>query len=130
VAFEDDVRPEGGPFVPDTCRSATLRLPLRGTTRLEVRFPAGRAPAALRATRVDAPLRWDGVLPAGTFRLEGVARSGAWETATYVGRNRTDVGRLARLELPAGFEPVSVGLGEGEFVARATATPSRAAAPR
>jgi cytochrome c peroxidase len=130
ILLADGVRPEGGPFVPDTCDSATLRLPLRGWTSVQVRFPGGGAPPALRATHVDAPLRWDGVLPRSTFVLERLTKDGESETATYRGPNRTDVGREARFELPAGFEPVSVTLGSREFVARAVATPVAALAAR
>jgi cytochrome c peroxidase len=126
VVLEGGVRPFGGPMVPDTCREATLRLPLRGTTQVEVRFPGDEAAEEIVARHVEARFLPDGVLPTTVFRRTLLTRGRDGATALYAGRVRTDAGRQVALDLGTGYAPGHVFLGGPTFVARHRAEPAKA----
>jgi hypothetical protein len=102
VVFEGGLRPVGGAFVPDTCRSATLRIPVRGTTRLVVTLPKGRvAPEAIVAEHPGALFFPDRRTPKTLLRrVSALDLADGRTLALYSAPFRTDVPSSAVLRLP------------------------------
>jgi cytochrome c peroxidase len=102
VLLEGGLEPDGGCLVPDTCREAVLRVPVRGTTRLLVTFRLGAAvPEALVVEHPRASFRARGRTPRTLLRRESLtATTGGRPQALYSAPLRTDVPPSAVLRLP------------------------------
>ena len=102
VVLEGGLRPVGGALVPDTCRSATIQIPVRGRCRVLAVLPAGEAvPAALVAEHPEARFFPDRRTPRTILRLEAQDTIGDGRVvAMYAGSLRTDVPARSVLRLP------------------------------
>jgi cytochrome c peroxidase len=93
VRLDAGMRPQGGAWIPDTCARAEVRLPIRGTGRLDVRFAAGRRPPA------EVVLHAEGVtvFPDRTWPTMSLRRAGEQTledggvVARYTGEVRSDL---------------------------------------
>ena len=114
LQLPDGLRLEQGEWIPDTCESAELTLPIRGRCTVLVHFPAGSEPPKRLAASYafDKTVRSEGLpefLPPwaqsvsrAVFVLEGVAPVSGRPLARYVAWVRIDAPKEAALDVPAG----------------------------
>jgi cytochrome c peroxidase len=102
VLLEGGLEPDGGSLVPDTCREAVLRVPVRGSARLLVTFRLGAVvPDALVLEHPKASFRARGRTPRTLLRRESLtAAPDGRPQALYSAPLRTDVPATAVLRLP------------------------------
>lgn len=93
VHVEPGLQPIDGAWIPDTCEEAVIRLPLKGTGRLDVRLRATVTPPrdVVLFGEIVAVFP-DRLVPTMTLALQGV-RKGEDDTvvASYAGRIRSDL---------------------------------------
>jgi hypothetical protein len=102
VVLEGGLRPLGGALIPDTCRSATVRIPVRGLARLAVMIPAGEAvPDAFVAEHPMARLFPDRRTPRTILRrVASTDLADGRSVALYSAPFRTDVPAVSPVKLP------------------------------
>jgi hypothetical protein len=101
VQLPDGIEPIGGSMVPDTCRDATIALPVAGTVRMLITMPKGvEAPAAVVADYVEARVFPNRHRPRSVLRRESSLVVGEKELAVYSAPFRTDVPPRVSLRLP------------------------------
>jgi hypothetical protein len=105
VVAGDDLPITGGDHVPDTCRAATLVVPVRGEVRLVVRLPAGAIAAPmLRAVHETDVLLPEASAPQTLFVHQDSVEVGGEVVARYLAPFRTDARPDVKVELPGGDE--------------------------
>ncbi len=101
IVLPDELTPQGGPLVPDTCRNSEITVPVRGRVRFTAIFDAASdAPETLivehQGTRV-----FEGHEPPRTrFARNPGVQTGGLYVATYEGWMRTDVPALVQVRAP------------------------------
>ncbi len=112
VDLPGGVEPEGGALVPDTCRRATLRVPVDGRLVLAVSWPAdAEPPPALAAEHLGTLVLPGHRPPHTTFTLTAVLPGGDRRIARYEGWRRCDVPSEVLLRLPGTRPPARLDLG-------------------
>src|SRR5262245_4612153 len=118
VVCEGGLEPIGGPMVPDSCRSAEIKLPIRGRALLALTLPAGvTAPETLLASHPGATRFPDRKRPATILRRESVAEgSKGTVVAKYAAPMRTDVPAEVAIEIPGRASSYNVTFRRDQFV--------------
>jgi len=117
LVLPDGVEPVGGDLVPDTCRSVTIVVPVRGRSSLVVALPPGTtAPEECVAVHETAFVLPGHEAPRTRLRLTHAFEGADGCFARYEGWHRVDVPDEARVFLPPLRVPAAraeVLLGEG-----------------
>ena len=104
VVLEGGLQPEGGCWIPDTCSSTRITLPITGTGHVRVTMPADApVPETLELAHSGATIFPDRREPKTTLRRDAVVESGGAKIAVYSGWVRTDVNPISILKMPPGF---------------------------
>lgn len=105
VLGDDD--PHGGVLVPDSCRRASVALPLRGRVTVDVTFPpGGEAPSMLWFRQRGTA---DPLVRTGLEQIASNLRATGDRWVRYVGWIRSDVRNHVELDLPAMSDPLRPG---------------------
>jgi len=101
LLLADGVEPFAGSMVPDTCRDATIVVPVQGKVRMLVTMPKGvAAPTAVVAEYVEAKIFPDRRRPRSILRRESSLVVGEKEVAVYTAPFRTDLPPRVSVRLP------------------------------
>jgi cytochrome c peroxidase len=101
IVLADGLKPASGTFVPDTCREATIRVPVRGQVAMFLTLPAGVAPPAVVEARHETSLLYpDRRFPRTVFRRETAQEVGGKTIALYRAPFRTDLPTRVTIALP------------------------------
>lgn len=92
---------DGGAWIPDTCREATIALPIHGVARVWIEFARGRqVPPVLVARHSSSQAFPDHRTPISTLVVEKVEMNATGVAVIYRTEVRTDVPPFAELRLP------------------------------
>lgn len=101
IELPDGILPQGGGLVPDTCRAATIVVPVRGRARVLLTLPVKvGAPSALVFDHERAQLFPDRRVPRTMLRREALMEVGDKVLALYSAPLRTDLPSQGVLRLP------------------------------
>ncbi len=104
VVLEGGLQPEGGCWIPDTCTSTRVTLPISGTGHIRVTMPADApVPETLELAHEGATIFPDRREPKTTLRKDAVVEVSGEKIVVYSGVVRTDVLPTSTLRLPPGF---------------------------
>ena len=121
--------PTAGPLVPDTCRSATVTIPVDGWVQLDLNIHdnAFAAPDRLRALHTETELLPGHEEPCTTFVRVRTAKAGDITVARYRARYRNDVPPVVEIQIPGLTKVLPVQLNNDKPISvdsRATALPT------
>ena len=106
VVLPGGLEPLQGALVPDTCRRAKIKVPVRGRTRLLVTFlPSQKPPRFLAAEHQGGRVLQGHPTPRTRFALEKVATVKRRAVAQYEGWVRSDVPPSVHLRIPGDKHP-------------------------
>jgi len=101
VTLPGGLVPLQGALVPDSCRQAKVRVPVRGRAELVVHFPAGaKPPAVLAAEHVGTLVLPGHDVPRTRFTRGKVLELGRSQVVRYSGWLRTDVPPTVNVRIP------------------------------
>jgi hypothetical protein len=107
VGLPDGLVLVGGPLLPDTLTTATLRVPVSGRVQVLVRFASGLAAPPLLAAEHEGTMRLPGHEAPRTVlrRTENLEPVDGCEVARYEGWKRTDVPPDVIVRVPGDLRP-------------------------
>ncbi len=104
IVLDGGLMPDGGCWIPDTCTTAQISLPIRGTTAIIVTAGSDvTLPDTLEVLHVGAHFFPDARESRTVLRRESVRDVDDGRVARYVGPLRTDVRSVSLLMVPPGL---------------------------